>query len=43
MIGRFKMLYRENYESWINSDFLNNVEKEELKNLKDEKEIEDRF
>lgn len=37
------MLYREKYESWINSDFLDNVEKEELRNIKDEKEIEDRF
>ena len=37
------MLYKEKYESWINSEFLDNVEKEELRNIKDEKEIEDRF
>jgi Phosphomannomutase len=37
------MLYKESYDSWINSDFLSTVEKEELRNIRDEKEIEDRF
>lgn len=37
------MLYKEKYEAWLNSEFLDNVEKEELRNIKDEKEIEDRF
>jgi len=37
------MLYREKYESWINSDFLDTAAKEELRNIRDEKEIEDRF
>ncbi|WP_368489966.1 phospho-sugar mutase [Clostridium sp. BJN0013] len=36
-------MYREKYEFWLNSSYLNNEEKLELKNIKDEKEIEDRF
>ncbi|MBP2032450.1 phosphoglucomutase [Clostridium algifaecis] len=36
-------MYREKYENWINSSFISEMEKEELKNIKDEKEIEDRF
>lgn len=35
-------MYRETYEEWINSSFLNESEREELKNLKDS-EIKDRF
>ncbi len=35
-------MYRENYEKWLNSDFLNENEREELKNLS-EAEIKDRF
>lgn len=37
------MLYKEKYQSWVDSDFLDNAEKEELRNIIDEKEIEDRF
>ncbi|MGU9539874.1 phospho-sugar mutase [Clostridium tepidum] len=37
------MSYREVYNSWINSSFLNKKEKEELKNIYDEDEIKDRF
>lgn len=36
-------MYREKYEFWLNSSYLNDEEKLELKNIGDEKEIEDRF
>jgi phosphoglucomutase len=36
-------LYREKYNEWINSDIINEEIKNELRNIKDEKEIEDRF
>lgn len=37
------MTYREKYELWISSEVVDENTKEELKGLKDEKEIEDRF
>lgn len=37
------MDYRENYNLWITSDYFDDDTKNELKNIKDEKEIEDRF
>ncbi|KYH34727.1 phosphoglucomutase [Clostridium tepidiprofundi DSM 19306] len=37
------MGYRQNYEQWLNSEFIDSELKEEIKNIKDEKEIEDRF
>jgi phosphoglucomutase len=37
------MLYKEKYQLWLNSEFIDNSAKEELRNIKDEKEIEDRF
>lgn len=37
------MSYREKYELWINSDIVDTKTKEELKSIKDEKELEDRF
>lgn len=36
-------MYKEKYNEWINSDIINEEIKDELKNIKDEKEIEDRF
>jgi len=36
-------MYREKYESWINSSIIDESIKEELRSIKDEKEIEDRF
>ncbi|UZQ49324.1 phospho-sugar mutase [Clostridium kluyveri] len=36
-------MYREKYEFWLNSSYIDDEEKLELKNIKDEKEIEDRF
>lgn len=36
-------MYREKYEKWINSPFISEKGKKELKDIKDEKEIEDRF
>jgi len=36
-------LYKEKYNEWINSDIINEEIKNELRNIKDEKEIEDRF
>lgn len=36
-------MYKEKYESWINSSFINVELKKELAQLVDEKEIEDRF
>jgi phosphoglucomutase len=37
------MSYREKYELWINSSVIDEQTKEELRSIKDEKEIEDRF
>ena len=38
------MNYRENYESWLKSDYFDEETKKELKAIEnDEKEIEDRF
>ena len=37
------MNYKEVYESWLNSSVLYDEDKAELKNITDEKEIEDRF
>jgi len=37
------MNYKEKYNTWINSDIIDEVTKNELKNIADEKEIEDRF
>ncbi|MFL0194600.1 phospho-sugar mutase [Clostridium sp. WILCCON 0269] len=36
-------MYREKYEFWLNSCYVDDKEKLELKSIKDEKEIEDRF
>lgn len=36
-------MYKEKYNEWINSDIISEEIKNELKNIKDEKEIEDRF
>ena len=36
-------MYREKYEAWLNSAIINDEIKEELRNITDEKEIEDRF
>lgn len=37
------MNYKEKYNEWINSDVINEETKNELRNISDEKEIEDRF
>jgi phosphoglucomutase len=37
------MNYKEKYNIWINSDIISEETKNELKNISDEKEIEDRF
>ena len=37
------MNYKEKYNSWINSDIINEEIKNELRSISDEKEIEDRF
>ena len=37
------MNYKEVYEQWLNNDFFDEETREELSNLIDEKEIEDRF
>jgi phosphoglucomutase len=37
------MLYREKYESWLNSQQVDEETKKELRSIKDEKELEDRF
>ena len=36
-------MYKEKYNEWINSDLINEEIKNELRNISDEKEIEDRF
>ncbi|HEY5524299.1 MAG TPA: phospho-sugar mutase [Clostridium sp.] len=36
-------MYKEKYENWLNSKIINEEIKGELRNIKDEKEIEDRF
>lgn len=36
-------MYREKYEYWLNSPYIDEKEKLELKNIDDEREIEDRF
>lgn len=35
--------YRDAYNLWVNSEIINKETKDELKNIEDEKEIEDRF
>ena len=37
------MNYKEKYNTWINSDIIDEETKNELKNISDDKEIEDRF
>ena len=37
------MDYRKNYRVWLESDYFNLKTKDELRNIKDEKEIEERF
>lgn len=37
------MLYKEKYQAWLDSSIISEEIKEELRNIKDEKEIEDRF
>ena len=37
------MNYKEKYNTWINSDIIDEETKNELKSISDEKEIEDRF
>lgn len=37
------MNYKEKYNTWINSDIIDEATKNELKSVSDEKEIEDRF
>ena len=37
------MNYKEKYNAWLNSDIINEETKNELRNIADEKEIEDRF
>lgn len=37
------MLYNDKYKEWLESDLIDEVIKNELKNIEDEKEIEDRF
>ena len=37
------MTYRDNFEKWLNDEFFDEETREELSNLTDEKEIEDRF
>lgn len=36
-------MYKEKYQSWLDSEIISKEIKEELKNINDEKEIEDRF
>ncbi|WP_010235696.1 phospho-sugar mutase [Clostridium arbusti] len=37
------MTFKENYEHWLKSEYIDESTKEELRSIKDEKEIEDRF
>lgn len=37
------MTYKDKYHYWLNSDIIDEEFKEELRNIKDEKDIEDRF
>ncbi|AJA47763.1 phosphoglucomutase [Clostridium pasteurianum DSM 525 = ATCC 6013] len=37
------MTFKDNYEQWLKSDYIDEETKKELKSVKDEKEIEDRF
>lgn len=37
------MNYREKYDRWLTSEIINEETKKELRNIKDDKEIEDRF
>ena len=37
------MLYREKYNDWLESNIVDEKMKDELRAIKDEKEIEDRF
>jgi len=41
--GEHKMNYKEKYNTWINSDIIDEATKNELKSISDDKEIEDRF
>ena len=36
-------MYKEKYEAWLNSDIISEEVKNELRSIKDEKELEDRF
>lgn len=37
------MLYKEKYDEWLSSNVVDDIMKNELRSIKDEKEIEDRF
>ena len=37
------MAYREKYNEWLNSNVISDEIKDELRNINDEKEIEERF
>lgn len=37
------MDYKKNYENWLSSEYVDEATKKELRQIKDEKEIEDRF
>jgi phosphoglucomutase len=41
--GGTVMTFKENYEHWLKSEYIDESTKEELRSIKDEKEIEDRF
>ena len=43
MEGELRMNYKEKYNAWLNSDIINEETKNELRNISDEKEIEERF
>jgi len=43
MQGGTNLEYKEKYNLWINSKYINNEIKDELEKITDEKEIEDRF
>ena len=38
-----KILYKVKYQAWLDSAIINEEIKNELRNIKDEKEIEERF